>query len=139
MRGINYEKKIFIFVTVSCVFSIFSGCCTCGRIKADDTDIIAGNSYATGQLEATITALDGTVNDSRLRIANVIETSRGIAGGIERVEYLFGQYESEVERILKEIERIRKEIETPGETDNNSDGDTDSFCDNSDNSIGAKN
>ncbi len=123
MRGINYEKKIVMYLFIGVCLFMFAGCCTCGRINADTKDIIAGNSRATGKLEATITALDGTVADSRERIANIIKTSRGITDGVERIEYLFEQYESEVERILGEIERIRDEAQNPGE--NNISGSSD--------------
>lgn len=121
MRRCNYAKIIlsFIFLFGFCVF--FSGCCTCGKLRSDTTGTVSGNSYAAGRLEATVSALDGTVADSRERIANIIKTSRGITDGVERVEYLFTQYESEVERILDEIDRIRDEAQIPAE-DNNSGG-----------------
>ena len=139
MRGINYEKKIVMYLFIGVCLFMFAGCCTCGRINADTKDIIAGNSRATGKLEATITALDGTVADSRERIANIFKTSRGITDGVERIEYLFEQYESEVERILGEIERIRDEAQNPGE--NNISGSYDSIIVHSgeDNSAGVKN
>ena len=132
---------------------LFSGCCTCGKLRADAQTVVSGNSFAAGRLEATVTALNGTVADSRERIANIIKTSRGITDGVERIEYLFEQYESEVERILGEIERILGEIErilgeierirdeaqNPGE--NNISGSSDSIIVHSgeDNSAGVKN
>ena len=127
MRGKTYEKKIVMYLFIGVYLFMLAGCCTCGRINADTKDIIAGNSRATGKLEATITALDGTVTSSRERIANIIETSRGIADGIERVEYLFNEYESEVERLLDEIDRIRNEAEIQGENNNDSSGNTTDF------------
>lgn len=115
MRGINYEKKIVMYLFIGVCLFMFAGCCTCGRINADTKDIIAGNSRATGKLEATVAELDRATADSRERITNIIETSRGITDGVERVEYLFGQYEREVERLLNEVDRIRKEAENKGE------------------------
>ena len=126
MRGIKYEKKIVMYLFIGVCLFMFAGCCTCGRI-ADTANIVARNSRATGKLEATITALDGTVTNSRERITNIIETSRGITDGIERIKYLFGRYESEVERILNEIDKIRNEAEIQGENNNNSSFNTDSF------------
>ncbi len=120
MRGKIYEKKIVMYLFIGVCLFIFAGCSTCGRINADTKDIIAGNSFATGRLEATVAALDGTVADSRERIANIIETSRGITDGVERVDYLFNEYESEVERLLDEIDRIRNEAEIQGENNNDS-------------------
>lgn len=120
MRGIKHEKKSVMYLVLGVCLFLFAGCCTCGGINTDTTDIIAGNSHATGKLEATITALDGTVANSRERIANIIETSRGITDGVERVEYLFNKYESEVERLLNEIDRIRNEAEIQGKDNNDS-------------------
>ena len=139
MRRCNYAKIILSFVFLFGVSVLFSGCCTCGKLRADTTSVVSGNSYAAGRLEATVTALDGTVADSRERIANIIKTSRGITDGVERVEYLFEQYESEVERILGEIERIRDEAQNPGE--NNISGSSDFVIVHSgeDNSAGVKN
>ena len=121
MRRCNYAKIILSFVFLFGVSVLFSDCCTCEKLRADTTSVVSGNSYAAGKLEATVAALDGTVADSRERIANIIKTSRGITDGVERVEYLFTQYESEVERILGEIDRIRDEAQIPAE-DNNSGG-----------------
>lgn len=86
---------------------MLTGCCTAGSTRADAADIISGNSRAAGKLEATISALDGTVNSSRERIARIIKTSRNITDGVDRIEYLFKQYESEVDRLLNEIDAIR--------------------------------
>lgn len=124
MRRCNYAKIILSFVFLFGVSVLFSGCCTCGKLRADTTSVVSGNSLAAGRLEATVTALDGTVADSRERIANIIKTSRGITDGVERAEYLFEQYESEVERILDEIDRIRNEAQIPAEDNNSSGGNT---------------
>lgn len=139
MRGINYEKKIVMYLFIGVCLFLFASCSTCGRIGADDKDIVAGNSFAAGQLEATVAVLDGTVADSRERIANIIETSRGITGGVERVEYLFNKYESEVERLLNEIDRIRNEAEIQGEDNNDSGGNTTDFYNGSRYLIDSKN
>lgn len=126
MRRCNYAKIILSFVFLFGLSVLFSGCCTCGKLRTDTTGIVSGNSYAAGRLEATVAALDGTVTDSRERIANIIKTSRGITDGVERVEYLFTQYESEVERILDEIDRIRDEAQIPAEDNNAGSGNTSS-------------
>lgn len=116
MRGNNERKGMLMLIGILVVcIVILAGCCTCRRNRQDTTDIIAGNSHATGKLEATVAELDRATADSRERITNIIETSRGITDGVERVEYLFGQYEREVERLLNEVDRIRKEAENKGE------------------------
>lgn len=137
MRSSKIEK-IGIFILCFSLFAL-SGCCSPGRVSTDDTVIIAGNSYAVGKLEATITALDGAVSDSRERIANVIETSRCITDGVERVEYLFNEYESEVNRLLCEIDRIRIETQKSSEDHNDSSINTDSGGDSSGRSVDSEN
>lgn len=103
----NEKNRIFVF---TCVVMLFAGITAC-----KSTDVIGGNTYATGRLEATIAELDRTVASSRKRIENIIGTGRNIEDGIERLEYLFEQYESEVGRLLSEIDRIRNETEESAE------------------------
>ncbi len=138
MRGIRHEKNFVMFTILFVLLFGISGCCSCGRINTDAADVIAGDSRAVGRLEATVEALDGTVVDSRKRIADIIETSRNITDGVERVEYLFGEYESEIERILNEIDRIRNEAELPGEDNQNSNNNSDSIYNSSGNTSNSK-
>lgn len=112
MRSFNYAKKgILCFIVIGLFVVLLAGCCTAGSTRTDTADIISGNSRAAGKLEATISALDGTVNSSRERIARIIKTSRNITDGVDRIEYLFKQYESEVDRLLNEIDAIRNKAE----------------------------
>lgn len=112
----RYEKKSIVFIIIAaCLFFLFSGCCTTNT-KSDVADTIERNSYTVGQLEATVAALDGTVTSSRERIENIIGTSRSIGNGIDRITYLFEQYESEVDRLLYEIDEIRRKIEVQSKT-----------------------
>ena len=112
----RYEKKNIVFIIIATfLLFLFSGCCTTNA-KSDVADTIERNSYAIGQLEATVAALDGTVTSSRERIENIIGTSRSIGNGIDRITYLFEQYESEVNRLLYEIDKIRRKIEVQSKT-----------------------
>lgn len=130
MRRFDYAKNVvFSFAFVFFTVALLSGCCTCGKLGADAASVVSGNSHAVGRLEATVAELDGTVADSRARIASIIKTSRNIADGVERIEFLFGQYESEIERILREIDRIRNETEIQSEGYSDSDGGSDCISD----------
>ena len=115
---------IFICITGSGIFT------ACKSTQISDSDIIYRNSYTAGQLETTITELDRTTTDSRNRIADIIGTSRNIENGIERIEYLFNGYESEVDRLLNEIDRIRNQIKKTKESTNTMVGDSRDNCDN---------
>lgn len=76
-----------------------------------DGDVVAGNSRAVGQLEATVEALDRTTASSRERISAVIDSSRSIEDGIGRLEFLFRCYEREVIELQRAIDNIRAEAE----------------------------
>ncbi len=121
-------KKIFkVILCFNLLSFLFSACCTNRNVADNASDVIDRNSHAAGQLEATVAALDTTVSSSRERIENIISTSRNIADGIERVEYLFGQYENEVDRLLNEIDGIRSKIEIESENNTDSSNSTDSL------------
>lgn len=95
------------FVVAVCVL-ILGGCRT--NAVPDVADVIARDSQLRGRLEATVDSLDGTISDSRERIKSVLEDSRKITSGAERLDYLFGCYEREVERLIDEMRRSRDEI-----------------------------
>ena len=124
MRSFNHAEKGIFYVIFVCLFVVLltTGCCTASSTRADAADIISGNSRAAGKLEATISALDGTVNNSRERIARIIKTSRNITDGVDRIEYLFGQYEAEVDRLLNEIDTIRNKAEIQSKNNFDCDG-----------------
>lgn len=123
MRSFSYAKKgILCFIFIGLFVVLLTGCCTAGSTRADSADIISGNSRAAGKLEATISAIDGTVNSSRERIAHIIKTSRNITDGVDRIEYLFRQYEAEVDRLLNEIDAIRNKAEIQSKNNFDCDG-----------------
>lgn len=92
----------YVIFLIACIIV-----CSCTGTRVYDSDFVAGNSRAAGQLEATVSSLDRTVADSRERIAAVITTSRDIENGIDRLEYLFRCYEREVIGLQQEIDAIR--------------------------------
>lgn len=112
-----FKKISFMSVFFLC-FCLF--CTGCRSTEITHTDIVDGNSRTAGKLEATVNALDGATSSSRERIGKLIETSRSIEDGIDRLEYLFAGYEREVERLQCDIERIRKEACVQGEDNSGS-------------------
>lgn len=104
-------------IVLSIIFLLYFA--SCASTAVTDADIVAGNSRAVGQLEATVASLDRTIADSRERIAAVIDTSRSIADGISRLEYLFGCYEREVIELQREIDSIRNEAQGAMEGNSN--------------------
>lgn len=98
-------SKILFGATI--LIAAFASCAS----TPTDGDIVAGNSRAAGQLEATVASLDRTIAASRERIGTVIDASRGIEDGIVRLEYLFGCYEREVIELQREIDAIRAQAQ----------------------------
>ena len=112
-------KKVRLVFYVLCVVlfvSLFAGCATTG-FQRSDAELIAANSRAAGRLESTVEELDGTIENSRERIELVTRASEKIESGIDRLEYLFSEYEREVSKLLAEIDRIRGEIKAEGKAD----------------------
>ena len=93
--------QIVAIILVSAFFVCAGGCATTkshsGRVRESD-------SYFIGKLETTIERFDEG-------IAGAVERSRGIENELERVDYLFGQYESAVGRLRDEVNTLRREIE----------------------------
>ena len=103
----NVWKKVLpVFVAVNSIISI--GCAT---RPIEDSELVRRNAQSITRLEDTVQELDRILGDSTGRIEAVTEQSRNITDGIERVEFLFEQYESETGRLLQEIERLRQKIE----------------------------
>lgn len=102
-------KKFKIF---SCIISCLIVICStsCISTKITDPELIESNSRAIGKLEATADSIDRILDDSTERIGAISERSQEITDGIERLEYLFDQYESESNRIINELIEERDRI-----------------------------
>lgn len=92
----------FVAIVLVSAFCVCAGGCAttkshAGRVRESD-------SYFIGKLETTIERFDEG-------IAGAVERSRGIENELERVDYLFGQYESAVGRLRDEVNTLRREIE----------------------------
>lgn len=125
--------KAAVSAFIVCVFVFFAMLLGgCASTKVGYTDIVGGNSRTAGQLETTVKALDGATSSSRERVGKLIETSRRIEDGIDRLEYLFDGYEREVERLQSEIDDIRKKIDIQSEVDSGRSGNFDTGNNNTD-------
>ena len=87
-----------------------TGCQSAG-LSGKDADLVAANSRAVGRVEGTVRSLEDTISDSRERLEIVARAGERIAGGVDRLEFLFTEYESEVERLLGEIDRLKAQLE----------------------------
>ena len=109
----------FNYITITILFFslplLFSGCKTTGQ----SNNSIPADTYSVGRLEGTICSLDTILDDSTNRINSITEASRDITDGIDRLEYLFTEYERETSRLREEIDNLKRELETAKEDSNN--------------------
>ena len=120
MENVTINDTILAcFLTALCVFvvTLCGAGCQSARLQGDTGEVVAGNARAAGRLEATVRSLDDTIGDSRERLEIVARASERIAGGVDRAEFLFSEYEQEVGRLLDEIDRIRTEAQAEAEAD----------------------
>lgn len=92
----------FMFLAIiAAICATLGGCATTkshsGRVRESD-------SYFVGKLETSIENFDRGIGEA-------VERSRRIEDELERVDYLFGQYESAVGRLRDEVNSLRAEIE----------------------------
>ena len=122
----KHEKVHSIFnICFICCIIVFAGfCCTgcattnIGRVAVNDgTDAIVANQVAAARLEATVGELDRTINGSQERLETIIRKSERITDSVDRLEYLFSSYESEVNRIISDLSRITREARTEEDRD----------------------
>jgi hypothetical protein len=94
-------KKVFTFIFVVLPF-LFFGCrsTTIGQ----SYDVVNANSRVIGKLETSIENFDRGIGEA-------VERSRRIEDELERVDYLFGQYERLVGGLRDEVNSLRAEIE----------------------------
>ena len=95
---------------------LLAGCAACHSARGaneptNDTELIVSNQRAISHLEAAVDYLEGTASRSHERIGEITETGATIADAVDRLEYLFGCYESEVDQLLREIEQLRADLE----------------------------
>ena len=102
VRGAAGALLAFVVLCVVAAFcATLGGCATTkshsGRVRESD-------SYFVGKLETSIENFDRGIGEA-------VERSRRIEDELERVNYLFGQYERLVGGLRDEVNSLRAEIE----------------------------
>lgn len=117
----KHEKvhSIFNICVISCIIVLAGFCCTgcattnIGRVAVNNgTDAVVANQVAAARLEATVGELDRTITGSQERLEAIIRKSERITDSVDRLEFLFTSYESEVNRIISDMSRIAGEART---------------------------
>ena len=102
LRGVAGAMLAFVAL---CVVSAFCFCAGgCATTKSHSGGVRESDSYFLGRIEATIESFDRGIGEA-------VERSRGIESELERVDYLFGQYERLVGGLRDEVNSLRAEIE----------------------------
>ena len=104
MRFFAGGLLLFVVILVVAAFCLCAGGCSTTRVGTDSGDIRKSYSYIAGSLESAVAEFDRG-------IARAESHSRGIQDEIERLDYLFGQYEQKAIRLRDEVNSLRAEIE----------------------------
>ena len=118
---VEKNKTILFVVSVvlcMCVLFASTGCATTG-LQRKDTELVAANSRNVGRIESTAEVIGDTISDSRERLEIVRRASERIGEAGERLDYLFSEYEREVERILEELYTLKEQQEQMERNSNN--------------------
>ena len=114
MKNDDFEKEnkflrtfagAIIGFVILCLVSAFCLCLGgCATTKSHSGNIRESDSFFIGKLETSIENFDRG-------LATAVERSRGIKDELERIDYMFGQYERLVGGLRNEVNSLRAEIE----------------------------
>lgn len=102
---------LFLYAVFMLFYSLLLGGCQSAGLSGKDAELVERHSRNLGRIEGTANALADTIADSRERLEIITRAGERIGDGIDRLDYLFGEYEREVGRLLDEIDRLRQQIE----------------------------
>lgn len=108
-------KKFIIVFTVICASLLLIGCKSTEH--ADIGNIRESGSYILGELEASVDAFDRGVEGA-------IERSKSITDEVDRLDYLFGEYEQAALRLREDLRKTKAELEALQNIYGNSDSDS---------------
>ena len=108
-------KKLFILFVAVCMSLLFIGCKTTEH--TDVGNIRETSAYVLGELETSIDAFDRGVE-------RAIERSQSITDEVERLDYLFGEYERAALRLRENLTETRAKLEALQNIYDNSDSDS---------------
>ena len=95
---------LLAFVALAVVSAFCAGLGGCATTKSHPRGVRESDSYFVGKLESSIESFDRGIGEA-------VERSRRIEDELERVDYLFGQYERLVGGLRDEVNSLRAEIE----------------------------
>lgn len=109
-----------LFVILIVLVCIFGGCSTT-RVTTDPGDIRQSNAYIIGELTQSVDEFDRGLGEAT-------EKSRNITDAVDRVDYLFQQYEQEAVRLRNEVDTLRERLQKEEQGHNNRDANNSAAC-----------
>lgn len=107
MRAIfGILQAIFFFCVLVFILLLFS-CKSTRAAGIDDTAIVIANQRAIERLENTAAELGKLHTRAAIRVANIRNEAARIGDSVDRLEYLFTEYDRQVGELLAEINAIR--------------------------------
>lgn len=113
------KKDWIIYGVIAAVLifiSVFFGGCGSTRITTIPGDIRQSNAYIIGELAQSVNEFDRGLGEAT-------EKSRNITDAVNRVDYLFQQYEQAALRLRNEVNTLRERLQK--EEQNNISGNAD--------------
>lgn len=101
------KKDWIIYGVIAAVLifiSVFFGGCGSTRITAIPGDIRQSNAYIIGELAQSVNEFDRGLGEAT-------EKSRNITDAVNRVDYLFQQYEQASLRLRNEVNTLRERLQ----------------------------
>ena len=95
-------KKLFILFVAVCMSLLLIGCKSTEH--TDIGSIRESSAFIIGELEASIDAFDRGVG-------RAVERSKSITDEVDRLEYLFGEYEQAALRLREELRETKAKLE----------------------------
>lgn len=108
-------KKFFI-VFVACISLLLIGCKS-AELNRDIGNIRESSTFILGELAASVDAFDRGVEGA-------IERSKSITDEVDRLDYLFGEYERAALRLREDLRKTKAELEKLQNIYDNSDSDS---------------
>lgn len=116
-----------VIVAILIFISVLFGGCKSTRITTDLGDIRQSNAYIIGELTQSVDEFDRGLGEAT-------EKSRNITDAVDRVDYLFQQYEQAALRLRNEVNTLRERLQKEEQDYNNVNlGDSASYLDNNSN------
>jgi chemotaxis regulatin CheY-phosphate phosphatase CheZ len=115
MKNGEFTKTDWIIYCICIVIVVLIcllGGCTTTRITTDPGDIRQSNAYIIGELTQSVDEFDRGLGEAT-------EKSRNITDAIDRVDYLFQQYEQKAIRLRNEVDTLRERLQKEEQDYNN--------------------